>query len=620
MGICAGKMAPLAIRQLGCDHRSRDMDDEIAQPMAEGSNQESLSADELAAISSFFSDGTHWDYLWRRVGTSLAGVRPEVQRAVACALGYRFTSEPTDEQRMLYGPFEPCFILDDRASAPPLPEIDDAAKTIWANVFEGTPQPSARARFGDLLWSVRYGIRSHEYALAAIDEYLAIGGDTWPPMAEESKLGGRDGTPWGTVRRAECLRRAMELALEINNGGRIEQSANALFRAATECRANNAAIGALFLILAALVRLRPAQRPADTRELVMSTLDAFRADIFQVSQMTDLAVQIAESGEERRQLRAAQVRAYADAADAATGIERALRLQEALELARTYSVPLVEELRGRLDRLEPDTTGLGRISVPIDIPADELEAEVAFFVRDDWKTSLRVFATSGGTPPSGNANENRALVQELRDQAPLPFIIPTVITDAQGRVVDRANTDEEHDRLALLRQESLRISLWGWLTQEILSRVLAERPSHDELTTFFTTDLIRPETAGRVATALDHFLDGRFDESAHLLVPRIEAIVRDIALAAGVPVAREPFGAEPGGVATLGALLYGLERRFDESWLRYLQNTLVEPGGLNLRNRICHGLLDQCGPLEAGVLIHVACFLAALRISPPPTA
>ncbi len=180
-----------------------------------------VSADELAAISSFFSEGTHWDYLWRRVGTSLAGVRLEVQRAVAGALGYRFTREPTDEQRRLYGPFEPCFILEDRASAPPLPEVDNVMKANWAKVFEGTSQPSARARFGDLLWSVRYGVRSHEYALAAIDAYLALGGGAWPPMAEESKPGGRDGTPWGTVPRAECLRRAMELALEINDGGRM---------------------------------------------------------------------------------------------------------------------------------------------------------------------------------------------------------------------------------------------------------------------------------------------------------------------------------------------------------------------------------------------------------------
>lgn len=596
------------------------MVDEASQTTAEGREQEVLSADEVSAISKFFSDGTHWDYLWGRVTTGLAGIRPEIQAAVAYALGYRFGREPTDEQRRLYGPFELRFMFEDQASAPPLPELDDVTKAIWAEVFERVPQPSARARFGDLLWSLRHSTRSHEYALAAIDAYLALAGDTWPRATEEATRGRDDGTPWGTVRRAECLRRAMELALEINNGGRIEQCATALFQAATECRANDAAIGALFLLLAALVRLRPAQRPLGTRDLLISTLDAFRADIFHVSQMTDLAVQIAESDEERRQLRAAQVRAYADAADAVTGIERALRLQEALELARTYSVPLVEELRGRLDQLEPDTTGLGRISVPIDIPAVELEAEVAFFVRNDWKESLLVFATSGGTPPSGDADRNRAFVQDLREQAPLQFIIPTVITNAQGRVVDRANTDEEHDRLALLQQESLRISLWGWLTQEILSRALAERPSHDELTAFFTTELVRPEIAERVATALDHYLDGRFDESAHLLVPRIEAIVRDLALAAGVPVAREPFGAEPGGVATLGALLYGLGGRFDESWLRYLQNTLVEPGGLNLRNRICHGLLDQCGPLEAGILIHVACFLATLRVSPPPPA
>ena len=54
----------------------------------------------------------------------------------------------------------------------------------------------------------------------------------------------------------------------------------------------------------------------------------------------------------------------------------------------------------------------------------------------------------------------------------------------------------------------------------------------------------------------------------------------------------------------------------DKSWARYLLNTLTEPTGLNLRNRISHGLLEEAGRTEAAILLHVANFLQLLELRP----
>lgn len=589
------------------------MEPKSQAPPTGGAVDEPVSDGDRIAVAAFFSSGTHWDYLWSRVSTGLDGTQPGVQRAIAWALGYQFASNPNPEQRAVYGPFEPRFIFEDRASAPQLPAVDEVTKNIWFDLYLAVAHPTAQARLGDLLWSMRYGERPHEFAHSAIDAYLSLAGDQWPRVTEENPTTWEEGEHWASVWRADCLQRALELALELGDRDRVQRCADSVLQAATQCHTNRASLGALYRLLAALLRLKPAQQPQGVRDLVIAVLEAYRADIFQVSRLTDLAVQVAQSEDERRALRETEVRAHVEHAEGTSGIERAMWLQEAIELARQHGVPVVEELRLKLDQLERDDGNFGRITVPIDIPAEDLEAYVASFVRDDWRTSLRAFAIRDGTPPSGDAERNRALVEELRSSAPLQFVIPAVITDANGRVVDRVETDEEHDRFAVLRHETLQVTMWANLTHEILTRALAVRPTHDELTGFFSTELIRPATAERIAAAVEWFLDKRFDESAHVLVPRIEAVIRELALAAGVPVAREPFGSDPGGVATLGTLLRGLAGRLDESWLRYLLNALVEHGGLNLRNRISHGLLVRCGPGEAGLLIHIACYLAALQ-------
>jgi hypothetical protein len=59
-------------------------------------------------------------------------------------------------------------------------------------------------------------------------------------------------------------------------------------------------------------------------------------------------------------------------------------------------------------------------------------------------------------------------------------------------------------------------------------------------------------------------------------------------------------------------------RGLDLSWIRYLLNALVEPTGLNLRNRISHGLLDEAGQTEAVILLHIANFLRGVTLSAQP--
>jgi hypothetical protein len=101
----------------------------------------------------------------------------------------------------------------------------------------------------------------------------------------------------------------------------------------------------------------------------------------------------------------------------------------------------------------------------------------------------------------------------------------------------------------------------------------------------------------------------------HVLVPRIEAALREFAAAAGIPVIVPPRGEEPGGVASLGAVLSALKGPLDEGWRVYLQTVLTDRLALNLRNTVAHGTRPSFGRMDAALLVHIACFLISLDIT-----
>ena len=143
--------------------------------------------------------------------------------------------------------------------------------------------------------------------------------------------------------------------------------------------------------------------------------------------------------------------------------------------------------------------------------------------------------------------------------------------------------------------ETIRIRVFGTFAPEILRRITQKHgvPPIAELKDFFITPIISEDIAENIAKAIDWYYKDEYDVAAHLLVPRIEAIIRILAKELDLPIIREPVGATPGGVVPLGSLLTMMKHRIDESWRRYFYNVLANPIGINLRNRICHGLLPN---------------------------
>jgi hypothetical protein len=121
--------------------------------------------------------------------------------------------------------------------------------------------------------------------------------------------------------------------------------------------------------------------------------------------------------------------------------------------------------------------------------------------------------------------------------------------------------------------------------------------------------------AERIARGFELWWDGQSDESAHVVAPRLEAILREVARRLGLPVIREPVANRPGGVRSLGELLYALKGHVapeKAGWHAYLVHLLADPLGLNLRNVIAHRLRADVSEEDTALLLHAACFLRLL--------
>ena len=138
------------------------------------------------------------------------------------------------------------------------------------------------------------------------------------------------------------------------------------------------------------------------------------------------------------------------------------------------------------------------------------------------------------------------------------------------------------------------------------------------MTTFFTSKLIDRAASERIARAFELWWDGAFDDSAHVIAPRLEGALRTLARGVGIVVIREPVADKPGGVRSLGDIFFALQGRMPAGWHAYLYHLLSDPLGPNLRNVIAHGVRAQIDRQDAALLLHAACLLRQVQLKEPP--
>lgn len=265
--------------------------------------------------------------------------------------------------------------------------------------------------------------------------------------------------------------------------------------------------------------------------------------------------------------------------------------------------------------------GMRSISAEVNLPREQIDAYVATLVGE---SSYEDCLARVGSHPCAAGDPQRTAVAIAGERArhPLSFLVTRIVQDNEGSVVWHATSDEQHDEAARHRHDAMAIGLSGVFVAEALDGA-AERfglPSIDALSEIFVTPLIPDEDARLIAESIHLHHGQRHAAAAHLLVPRLERIIRRTLRAVGQVVTDFPRGNRRGGVKTLGTLLAGAEGRFPEDLRLHLTALLTEPLSANLRNRISHGLIAEIGRSESAVLVDAAARLRLLRVGVPESA
>lgn len=411
------------------------------------------------------------------------------------------------------------------------------------------------------------------------------------------------------------MTRALQLATSIKDSGRAEEVVRRAIEIAREDLAvDDGGPGIALGLLAPLARLH--EPPPELDDLIEAADAKYGNDPHTAEAIFDL--QAAREPEEAESLRRRQVERWRDAAGKATGMLRSLHLQRALEVAKTHGLSdLLAEIRVELQDMTPEEFDLKAVSVDIPVP-EELDSLLDQVVgQDSWDRAL--VRLIHGSPPGGEPEHLDRHIADLRQAAPLQFLVTRVVVSPdETTAIFRATDEESHQRLARSEQRAQRAKLMGAM---VIGPALLRIPEKygpiesKRLSQFFISAIIDAATAERIAAAVELFWAGKSDEAAHLIAPRLESVLREFARQLRIPIVVEPSGPNPGHVKSLAPILDQLSPAFAQrGWHAYIRNVLADPLGLNLRNAIAHGLRDRIDEVDAALLIHVACYLRSLEL------
>ena len=524
------------------------------------------------------------------------------------ALGYSLVEYGSKRRERTGGPFGSMISGDGWQFPPPLDALPAGVVERWAEAINELDGAVWGARLGDLLWVTKTPPDAYRAAQRAFDDYGTLA----------------DTPGWSWMERVRCATRALELAWELNDQDRKEAASQRILKLADEDLASDAGgPGVTLNLLESLIDPGGSVEAALIEERLDAATERYGADPHVAEAIDDLRVVLRPG--DTTAIRERQVRAWRDQAQHADGILKATWLERALDLARREGLQeLADELRVELQRLHPDDLDLKTISTEFAVPTAEVEKFIAELVGDD---DLNHALTRLGVqpPPGGSAQDLEIEVRKLMAQFPLQFLISGVLMGPDSATaIFRADSEEKTIRLEMGRHRQQNASVWGQFAADALNAI-GERYAAQEadgLTALFTTSLIDTEIAERIGRAFELYWAGDFDEAAHVVLPRLEAIIRNLTRTVGIPIVHEPTAQRDiGGLSTLGVLLSDLDGAFaDDAWRHYLRDLLVNPLSLNLRNQLLHGLQGRASRADAALLLHAACWLRLLDLGPRPQA
>ena len=289
--------------------------------------------------------------------------------------------------------------------------------------------------------------------------------------------------------------------------------------------------------------------------------------------------------------------------------EKASPLVAGAWLEELYHLYLQYGMKDEADKISNKIRESGRkakdelkeIKIPIEISKNGLEKYINWLTDGDLKTVLQKIA-----------------VNYIPKKAPISFLSTHKIMDAEGRPVATVGSQEEDIDGHIVLQISQNMQISSIFLRETLNTLIDKFKLTTEkiIDYLYESPIFDKRRKEFLIKGIEAYLKGNYVVSLHILIPQIEAIIRNLSEKVGIPILKP---SRTGGFfyRTLDELLRekGIIKVLSEDMCLYFRVLLTDPRGWNLRNEVCHGISgpERFNQISADRIFHALLCLALVK-------
>jgi lysyl-tRNA synthetase class 1 len=236
--------------------------------------------------------------------------------------------------------------------------------------------------------------------------------------------------------------------------------------------------------------------------------------------------------------------------------------------------------------------GIQKVEIPLQIKAEDVDRFAGALTDGGLEQALKLI----GIKFVPRVDEVRSLNERMKTEAPLMSRIAITRYEAGHPAGVIGPQDEDADG-RLIHQMANQISLEAiWLAAAFEKLVQRYAATAEQMVDALTASPVFANARRSILVAgISAWIAHDYTQAIHVLMPQAEHAVRTLAGLSGVPITARGYTRGVMQTRGLGELLHDklFRELIDENVRMYLLAFLADPRGINLRNRVAHGLLEH---------------------------
>lgn len=318
---------------------------------------------------------------------------------------------------------------------------------------------------------------------------------------------------------------------------------------------------------------------------------------------------------------------YEEEADRLSDSDNGIAIADLLEQARTHY--LKYGLKEKADELKVKIKNVYRenvekklkvIEFKQQIPVIAVEQKINSFLSYELKDALSLISSDQLLKIIPNEADIIKSTEDLRRSAPTLFLLTTIKVSNGNKVFESKNEEENFDfnvNQNYIRNfcSEISISLIPLFRKLETEKSLTWNQVFEKI---IQTSLVDERKYTILEFGLKKYFERDYISSIHILVPHFEDILRGIFHKLEYPTTSIKKG------DTVQEVTFNtfLERDYVKSTLgvdlhKFIQMTMVEQTGLNLRNKVAHGLIseDECNEVNGTLVVFLYLLITNFQLS-----